>query len=88
KWNWLEPLNYYKELSANFPDELMTKVANYFNEKSNDVTIYASGVSDSGNKLLLRYGSVISEKEENRKVYKLEVNKLVKGTNETIKKTN
>lgn len=57
--------------------ELMAKVGNYFNSKSKETSIYASGVSNAGHKLLSKYGCVIAEKEENRKVYKLDIAKLI-----------
>ncbi|WOO89480.1 hypothetical protein R2F61_07250 [Mollicutes bacterium LVI A0078] len=157
KWNWLEPLDYYKELNTKFPkelitvsrkdmlglsiaedkrvvglaiispldeeklsskedviqnerkldsldywttedtntynlfvvivdpiyrdtdviSELMTEVANYFSTISREASIYATGVSEAGHKLLSKYGRVIAEKEENRKVYKLSIDKLI-----------
>ncbi len=57
--------------------ELMSKVSKYFNGQPKDSQVYATGVTEDGHKLLSRYGCVIAEKEENRKVYKLSMNKLI-----------
>lgn len=64
--------------------ELMSKVGKYFYGHLKESRVYATGVTEDGHKLLSKYGCVIAEKEENRKVYKLDVNKLVKGYYEAV----